>query len=326
MDMPKVFVSRIIPDKGLDMINEVAEAEVWQDEMPPSYEVLLEKVSGVDGLVCLLTDKIDDQLMMAAGDKLKVISQMAVGFDNIDTTAASNRGIGVGHTPGVLTNTTADFAFALLMAASRRVAEGARYVHERRWKTWGPKLLMGHDVYGATIGVVGGGRIGQAVAQRASGFAMRILCYDPFVDEAAARAFGAEATTLEYLLAESDFVSLHVPLMPDTRHMIGANELKAMKSTCVLINTARGPVVDPQALYQALNDGEISYAALDVTDPEPIPSEDPLLTLDNCLIVPHIASSSIASRTKMSTMVAENLAAGLKGERLPNCANPEVYE
>ena len=326
MDMPKVFVSRIIPEKGLEMITELAEVEVWEGEVQPPYEVLLEKVVGVDGLVCLLTDRIDDQLMAAAGDRMTVISQMAVGFDNIDTKAATKRGIGVGHTPGVLTNTTADFAFTLLMAAARRVAEGARYVQEGRWKTWGPTLLMGCDVHGATLGLVGAGRIGHAVAQRASGFAMRILCYDPFVDEDAITAFGAERISLENVLSESDFVSLHVPLTPETRHLIGASQLKTMKTTCVLVNTSRGPVVDIKALYHALKDGEIAYAALDVTEPEPIPSGDPILTLDNCLIVPHIASSSIATRTKMATMVADNLAAGLKGEVLPHCANPEVYE
>ena len=325
MKIPKVFVSRRIPENGFDRMIEFSEVEVWEGDVEPSYEVLLEKVVGVDGLVCLLTDKIDDQLMAAAGDQMMVVSQMAVGFDNIDTKAATKRGIAVGHTPGVLTDTTADFAFTLLMAGARRVAEGARYVQEGHWKTWGPTLLMGYDVYGATLGLVGSGRIGQAVAQRASGFDMRILCYDPFVDEDVITAFGAESTSLENVLSKSDFVSLHVPLTPETQHMIGASQLRNMKSTCVLVNTSRGPVVDTEALYHALKDGEIAYAALDVTEPEPIPSGDPILTLDNCLIVPHIASSTIATRTQMATMVADNLAAGLKGEVLPYCANPEVY-
>ena len=325
MEKPKVFVSRRIPVDGLDRIIELGDVELWEEDLEPSYDVLLEKVVGADGLVCLLTDRIDDQLMDAAGDQLRVISQMAVGFDNIDTKAATERGIAVGHTPGVLTDTTADFAFTLLMAAARRVAEGARYVQEGHWKTWGPTLLMGYDVYGSTLGLVGSGRIGQAVARRASGFNMRILCYDPFVDEDVITAFGAESTSLENVLSESDFVSLHVPLTRETRHMIGASQFRDMKSTCVLVNTSRGPVVDTEALYHALKDGEIAYAALEVTEPEPIPFGDPILTLDNCLIVPHIASSSIATRTQMSTMVADNLAAGLKGEVLPYCANPEIY-
>lgn len=326
MSKPKVFVSRIIPDRGLEMIHEVADAEVWQDELPPPHEVLLEKVKGLDGLVCLLTDKIDGDLMDTAGESLKVISQMAVGFDNIDIPAATERGLPVGHTPGVLTDTTADFAFTLLMSAGRRVVEGERYVQAKKWKTWGPTLLMGQDIHGATLGLIGFGRIGQAMAKRANGFDMRVLYYDPYVDEEAGRALGAESRSFDEVLAEADFLSLHVLLSPETHHLISERELKLMKSTCVLINSARGPVVDPKALYNALKDGEIGYAALDVTVPEPIPIDDPLLTLDNCLIVPHIASSSIATRTKMATMAAANLAAGLKGEKLPNCVNPEVYE
>jgi glyoxylate reductase len=325
MSKPKVFVSRIIPDKGLEMIHKIAEAEVWQDELPPPYEVLLEKVKGLDGLVCLLTDQVDAHLMDTAGDSLKVISQMAVGFDNIDIASATDRRIPVGHTPGVLTDTTADFAFTLLMAAGRRVVEGERFVKASKWKTWGPTLLMGHDIHSATLGIVGFGRIGQAVAKRASGFGMRILFYDPNFDEATAKALGAESRPLDEVLAEADFLSLHVLLTPETHHLISERELKLMKPTAVLINTSRGPVVDLKALYVALKNGEISRAALDVTEPEPIPVDDPLLTLDNCLIVPHIASSSIATRTKMATMTAANLEAGLKGEELPNCVNPEVY-
>lgn len=325
MSKSRVFVSRIIPDKGLEMVHNVADAEVWQDELPPPYEVLLDQVKGLDGLLCLLTDKIDDNLMDVAGESLKVISQMAVGYDNIDVTAATERGIPVGHTPGVLTETTADFAFALLMSAARRIVEGERFVKAGKWKTWGPTLLMGYDILDATLGIVGFGRIGRAVAKRAGGFDMRVLYYDPSPDEEAARQLGAEARSLDEVLAEADFVSLHVPLTPETHHLIGERELKLMKPTCVLVNTARGPVVDPRALYQALKYGEIAYAALDVTEPEPISVDDPLLTLDNCLIVPHIASSSVATRTRMATMAAANLEAGLRGEKLPNCVNPEVY-
>ncbi len=322
MSKPRVFVSRIIPDRGLEMIRAVADTEIWPDEMPPPYAVLLEKVAGLDGLVCLLTDRIDSNLMDAAGKNLKVISQMAVGFDNIDIQAATARNLPIGNTPGVLTDTTADFAFTLLMAAARRVVEGERFVKAGKWKTWGPTLLMGNDIHGAILGLVGFGRIGQAMARRAAGFNMRILYYDPSTD---AEVAGAESCTLEEVLTKADFVSLHVPLNEETHHLMSEAEFKMMKPSAVLINTARGPVVDPNALYEALKEGEISHAALDVTEPEPITMDDPLLALDNCLIVPHIASSSIAARTKMASMAAENLAAGLRGERLPNCVNPEVY-
>lgn len=326
MAKPKVFVTRILPEKGLQLIREVCDAEVWPDELPPGYDILLDKVRGATGLVTLLTDRTDAGLMDAAGGSLKVISQMAVGYDNIDAAAATARGIPVGNTPGVLTETTADFAFTLLVAAARRVVEGERYVKAGAWKTWGPTLLMGHDVHGATLGLIGFGRIGQAMARRASGFGMSILYHDPVADVGAAERLGAHSRTLEELLAESDFVSLHVPLTAETEHLIGERQLRLMKPNAILVNTARGPVVDPQALYQALHERWIAGAALDVTDPEPIPADDPLLTLDNCLIVPHIASSSYATRTRMATMAAENLAAGLRGERLPNCVNPEVYK
>jgi glyoxylate reductase len=325
MTEAKVFVTRVIPEAGLDKIRAASEAEVWEGEAPPPYELLLEKVVGLDGLVCLLTDRIDGELMDAAGGSLRVISQMAVGFDNIDVVAATERGIAVGNTPGVLTDTTADFAFALLMAAARRIVEGERYVRDGKWVTWGPTLLMGQDIHGATLGLVGLGRIGKGMARRARGFGMQVIYTDPLVDEAEAKELGAELREMDDLLAESDFVSLHVPLTPETRHLMGEKEFSRMKPSAILINTSRGPAVDPGALYTALKEGDIAYAALDVTEPEPIPASDPLLTLDNCLIVPHIASSSLATRSRMAVMAAENLEAGLNGERLPNCANPEVY-
>ena len=263
--------------------------------------------------------------MDAAGGSLRVISQMAVGFDNIDIVAATERGIPVGNTPGVLTDTTVDFAFALLMAAARRIVEGERYVKDGNWVTWEPTLLMGQDVHDATLGLVGLGRIGQGMARRARGFGMRVIYSDPTADEAEGKELEAEAYELDDLLAESDFVSLHVPLTPETTHLMGKREFELMKPSAILINTARGPAVDPSALYQALKEGEIAYAALDVTEPEPISVDDPLLTLDNCLIVPHIASSSLATRSRMATMAAENLEAGLNGAELPHCVNPEVY-
>lgn len=323
---PKVFVTRIIPDKGLAMVRQHdCDIEVWQDPLPPPYEVLLQKVKGLDGLLCLLTDKIDANLMDIIGPQVKVISQMAVGFDNIDVPAATQRGIPIGNTPGVLTDATADFAWALLMSAARRVVEGDKFTRAGKWKTWGPIDFLGPDVSGATLGIVGFGRIGQAVAKRAAGFDMRILYYDVQRYPDAERSFNAQYADLETLLRESDFVSIHTILSKETYHFFDDAKFKLMKPSAVVINTSRGPVVDPAALHRALVNGTIAYAALDVTEPEPIKLDDPLLTLDNIIIAPHIASASFASRNKMATMAAANLIAGLKGERLPNCVNPQIY-
>jgi glyoxylate reductase len=288
---------------------------------------LLAHVRGVDAVLSLLTDRIDDELLDAAGPQLKVVANLAVGFDNIDVAACTRRGIPVGNTPGVLTETTADLAFILMMAAARRVKEGIDYVREDRWKTWGPLLLLGVDVHGATLGIAGFGRIGREMAKRARGFSMRILYHD--VARASVQdeeALGATFVPLETLLAESDFVTLHVNLTPETRHLINASALARMKSTAVLVNTSRGPVVDQAALYEALRDGVIFGAALDVTDPEPMHADDPLLTLTNCIVVPHIASATHATRGKMARIAADNILAGLRGEPLPACVNPEVYE
>jgi glyoxylate reductase len=325
MTRPSVYVTRIIPEEGLKKIQEATEAEIWPEETPPPYELLLDKVREIDGLLCLLTDRIDGALMDAAGPSLRVISQMAVGFDNIDVAAATARGIPVGNTPGVLTETTADFAFTLLMAAGRKVVEGERYVRAGRWKTWGPTLLMGQDVHGATLGLLGFGRIGQAVARRASGFDMQVLYYDPNAGADVEGLYGAHSASFEDVLTQADFLSIHVPLTEQTHHFIDARAFGRMKPTCILINTSRGPTVDPRALYRALKEGEIAAAALDVTEPEPISHADPLLSLDNCLIVPHIASSSVATRNRMASMAADNLLAGLEGRPLPNCVNPEVH-
>ena len=324
MTKPRVFVTRVIPDQGLTLVQEHCDVDLWTDELPPAREVLLGRVRGFDGLLCLLTDRIDGEVLDAAGPQLKVVSNHAVGYDNIDVPAATARRIPVGNTPGILTGATADFAFALLMAAARRVVEGERYVREGKWKTWGPSLLLGPDVHGATLGLIGFGRIGQAMAKRAQGFDMRVLYHDPSApqNDPALRATGVD---LETLLAESDFVSVHTPLTAETRGLMNRERLALMKRTAILINTARGPVVDPAALYEALSERRIFAAALDVTDPEPLPIESPLLTLDNLVVVPHIASASVATRQKMSLMAAQNLLAGLRGERLPNCVNPEVY-
>lgn len=325
MAKPKVFVTRIIPDKGLDLVRDFCDVDLWTDEMPPSRAELLKHVQGVDGILSLLTDRIDGEVMDAAGEQLKVISNHAVGFDNIDIAAATARNIPVGNTPDVLTDATADFAFTLLMSAGRRVLEADRYVREGKWKTWEPMLLLGTEMKGATLGLVGFGRIGKAMARRALGFDMRVIYYDPNEKEAHLE-LNAARVDFETLLAESDFVSLHTPLTADTRHLIDSEALSKMKPTAVLINTSRGPVVDMDALYDALKEKRIFAAGLDVTDPEPLPSDHKLLTLDNIAIMPHIASASTATRDKMSWMAAQNLIAGLKGERLPNCVNLQVYK
>ncbi len=317
-DRPRVFVARRIPDEGLDAVRAACDMDLWEDDLPPPRDELLRRVAGCDGVLTLLTDKVDDAFLDAAGPRLKVVSNYAVGYDNIDVPACARRSIAVGNTPGVLTDTTADLAFALLMAAARRLPEGDRYVRAGAWKTWGPLLLIGPDVHGATIGIVGFGRIGQAVARRARGFGMQVLYHDleplpPSVTD----PLGATYLPLEQLLPRSDFVTLHVNLSPVTRHLINEGTLAQMKRTAVLVNTSRGPVVDQTALAAALRDGVIWAAALDVTDPEPIPMDDALLGLDNCLIVPHIASASRATRGKMAAMAAANLLAGVRGEALP---------
>ncbi len=320
MPKPKVFVTREIPEKGLSLVRDFCDADVWQDETPPPREQLLVHLESMDGLLSLLTDRID-ATVMDVSPHLRVISNMAVGVDNIDLAAASSRGIPVGNTPGVLTEATADMTFALMMAAARRIPEGQQYVRDGKWRTWSPQLLLGADFLGATWGIIGFGRIGQAVAKRAQGFDLRVIYHDP----AAAPAFGAQPVELEDLLRTSDFISVHVPLTPETHHMINAETLSRMKPTAVLVNTARGPVVDPEALYSALKSRTIFAAALDVTEPEPMPPDHPLLRLSNCLIVPHLGSASKQTRDQMAFLAAQNLIAGLNGERLPHCANPEVY-
>jgi len=324
MTEPKVFVTRMIPNKGLDLIRETCRVDIWEAELPPSREALIEHLRGVDGVLCLLTDRIDGEVMDAAGGTLKVISNHAVGFDNVDIAAATARGIPVGNTPGILTESTADFAFLLMMAAGRRLIEADHYVRAGGWKTWGPSLLLGADFEGATLGLVGYGRIGRAMARRAAGFDMRVIYYDPGTPETA-DANATSVGNLDALLEQADFVSLHVPLNDATHHLINAEALSMMKPTAVLVNTSRGAVVDMDALYTALNARGIFAAALDVTEPEPLPRDHPLFELDNIIITPHIASASKSTREKMASMAAHNLIAGLRGERLPNCVNPEVY-
>lgn len=310
---------------ALDQISELCEVDLWEGDLPPGRDEMLKHAVGMDGVLCLLTDKIDEQLLEATGPQLKVISNMAVGFDNIDLAAATKRGIPVGNTPGILTDATADFAFALLMAAGRRVCEAAQYLLDGKWQTWGPSILLGADFRGATLGLVGFGRIGQAMAKRAAGFEMRVLYYDPSAQPVP--GLNAQPVQdLDELLAQSDFVSLHVPLTEKTRHMVDAAFLSKMKPNAILINTSRGAVVDQTALYEALSKEQIRAAALDVTDPEPLPLDDPLLSLDNCLITPHIASASHHTRTQMAEVAAQNLLLGLQGKPLLHSVNPQVYE
>ena len=324
---PRVFVARVLPDEGLDPVRAACDVDLWTDELPPPRDELLRRVAGVDGVLSLLTDRIDDELLDAAGPQLKVVSNFAVGFDNIDVPALTRRRIPAGNTPGVLTETTADLAFALLMAAARRIPESVDYVRDGHWRTWGPMLLMGVDIHGATLGIVGFGRIGREMARRGRGFGMKILYHDvhPATPEEEAE-LGARQVEMDELLRESDFISLHVNLTDDTHHLIDAAALRSMKPTAVLVNTSRGPVVDPAALETALRDGEIFAAGLDVTEPEPLPADHPLVGLPNCVVVPHIASASKVTRGKMAAMAAANLLAGLRGERLPTPVNPEVYD
>ena len=323
MTKPHIYITRNMPQAGIKLLEPTCTLTIGAD-LPPDRDTLLKKIAEADAVLSLLTETIDAEVMDVAPN-LKVISNMAVGYDNIRINDATSRGIPVGNTPGVLTETTADIAFALMLSAARRLPEAERYVKDGHWKTWMPSLLLGQDLHGATLGILGLGRIGQAVARRAKGFNMRII-YHGGSDETAARELGAEACTMETLLEQSDFISIHTPLMPETHHMIDAEAFARMKSTAVLVNTARGGIVDPKALYDALKSRQIAAAGLDVTEPEPISPDDPLLTLDNCLIIPHLGSSSVATRDKMATLAAENVLAGLRGDRLPHCVNPEVYD
>jgi glyoxylate reductase len=321
---PRVFISRMIPEKPLKMIEAEAEVHLWEGDMPPPRPKLLDQLALADGAVVMLTEKID-QAAFDAAPKLKVLSNYAVGYDNIDVEAATARGIPVGNTPGVLTDTTADQAFALLLASARHVVEGVDYVKQDQWKTWNPIQLLGREVHGATLGIIGLGRIGYAMAKRAQGFGMRILYHGGSNEEYAQRT-GAIEVELEKLLSESDFISIHTPLNEQTRGMIGQREFSLMKPTAILINTARGAIIQTDALLEALQNEKIFAAALDVTDPEPLPANHPLVLQPNCLIVPHLGSATWQTRERMGILAAENLIAGLKGEKLPHCINLKVYQ
>ncbi len=321
---PKVFVTRILPEAGLKLIQAACDAEIWSDPLPPPASVIRQKIAGCDGLVSLLTDRIDGALLDLA-PRLKVVSNFAVGFNNIDVPACTQRGIAVGNTPNVLTNATADMAFCLLIAAARRVGEGHQYTLAGKWKTWEPLGHLGQELAGRTIGIVGMGRIGYALAKRCrGGWDMQVLYYDVYSNEKAEKDFGAKRVDLDTLLRESDFISLHTDLNEQTRGMIGTEQFQKMKRSAVLINTARGPLVDQKALAVALRSGTIFAAGLDVTDPEPPAMDDPLLSLSNVVIAPHIASATIQARDQMAEICAGNLIAGLTGQKLPAWVNPEV--
>lgn len=305
--MARCFVTRTLPGTALARLDAAHEIDLWPERLPPPHEVLVERSRDVEGLLSMLTDTIDAALIEQA-PKLRVISNYAVGFDNIDVNAAAARGIPVGHTPDVLTDATADLAFALLLAIARRIPSEDAAVRAGRWLPWEPAHNLGADVHRTTLGVIGFGRIGQAVARRAQGFEMTVLHTDSHSDQAA----------IDELLASSDFVSLHAPLTPATHHMIDAAALEKMKPTAFLINTARGGLVDQRALASALHAGTIAGAALDVTEPEPLPPGDPLLEAPNLIVVPHIGSATTRTRERMADLAVDNLLAGLDGRPLPH--------
>ena len=321
--MPRVFVTRELPGERFAALRADPdfELDIWPGDFPPPREDLLAHARGVDGIVCLITDRIDAEVLEAAGPQLRVVSQMAVGVDNVDVAACTERGIPVGNTPGVLTETTADIAWALILATARRVVESAEFVKRGDWQTWGPLLMAGVDVHDRTLGIVGFGAIGRAVARRAQGFGMRTLYWNRTPRPERASELGAQLRSLDQLLAESDFVSLNVALTQDTHHLIDAEALAKMQPSAILINTARGPVVDEAALTDALRDGQIAAAGLDVTEVEPIDPASPLLTMDNVIVLPHIGSASLATRAKMADIAVANLRAALAGEPLPHRVN-----
>jgi lactate dehydrogenase-like 2-hydroxyacid dehydrogenase len=322
--LPLVLVSHTLPDGWLDLLDNrcrVVNGPLDADQLSPQLEKYLPEA---EGLFTLLTIKIDEDLLSKA-PQLKVVSNMAVGFDNIDVNACTRRGIPVGNTPGVLTDGTADLTIAIMLAAARRLFEANQDAKQGRWKTWSPTGWLGKDLREAKLGIVGMGQIGKAVAERAAGFGMDIIFSDPHPNREIVANYEAKQVPLEFLLEESDFVTLHVPLTQSTHHLINENVLRSMKPTSLLINTSRGPIVDTNALIKALEGDWIAGAALDVTDPEPLPPEHRLFELPNCLIVPHIGSATWNTRRQMAIRASENLIAGLDGKPLPFCVNPEVY-
>ncbi len=320
----RVFATRTLPGDALERAGREVELEVWPGPGAPSPEELRDRLASCEGLLCLLTDRIDAPLL-AAAPRLRVVSSCSVGVDHVDLAAASARGIPVGHTPGVLTETTADLAFALLLAAARRIPEADRFVRSGAWtpaRSWEPDLLLGRDLHGAVLGLIGLGAIGRAVAARAQGFGMRVLGWNRSPCEVA----GVERVPLPELLARSAFVSLHVALCDDTRGLLGPAELASLPRGAVLVNTARGGLVDESALAAALRSGHLAAAALDVYEAEPLPPDSPLLGVPGLVLAPHIGSASVATRARMADLAVDNLLAGLRSEPMPHCANPEVRQ
>ena len=322
--MTRVVVTRRTFQTAEEMLAPAGPVWIWPENRPIPREELLARAGEAEGLLVMLTDRIDRELLEAA-PRLRAVSQMAVGVDNIDLAACSELDIPVGHTPDVLTETTADVAFGLLIGAARRFKEGMAQVAEGKWGEWDPREMLGYDLHGSTLGIIGLGRIGRAVARRAAGFGMRVIYNRRRRDEEAEARLGAEFRPLPELLGEADHVAVLVGLTPDTRHLIDGDALRRMKPTATLVNASRGPVVDAAALAEALADGTIAAAGLDVTDPEPIPADHPLATAPNCLIVPHIGSATVRTRTRMAELAAQNLAAALTGRPMLHCANPEAY-
>ena len=323
--MASIFMTRRLPTIAIKMLEEDGhDLEIYEGDAPPSKEEIIQGVKGKDVLICLLTDPIDKDVIDASPN-LKIIANYAVGYDNIDVEYATKKGIVVTNTPGVLTETVADLTWALMLSIARRICEGDEFMRQGKFKGWAPLLMLGGDIYGKTLGIIGAGRIGRAVARRAKGFNMNVIYYSRHRNEEIEREANAEYVSFDELLSRADFISLHVPLTKETYHMIGWDELKKMKPTAYLINTARGKCIDEEALYKALKNGIIAGAALDVFENEPLVHEG-LKKLKNVVITPHIGSASLETRTKMAEMVAENVIAVLKGKKAPNCVNPEVYK
>ena len=321
-DRPRVYIARRIPAEAFDILAAEFACSVWDsDEQPVPRNVLQAELADAEGALIMLTDRIDRELL-AVAPRLKMIATMAVGHDNIDLEACAERGVMVSNTPDVLTETTADLVWALLMATARRLVEGQKVVESDAWRSWSPMMLAGHDVHGATLGIIGAGRIGQAVARRARGFGMTVLYHGRSRKLEFERSEGARFVSLDELLAAADFVVPMVALTPETRHLIGEPELRRMKPSAILINASRGPVVDEAALYRALEDERIWAAGLDVWDREPVRADHPLLRFPKVVGLPHIGSASIATRTRMATLAAENLVAGLTGRAPPTLLTP----
>lgn len=319
--MGRVFVTRAVPGTAVATLKAAGhEVDTWEGELPPSRDALLERLATCDAALTMVTDRFDAGLLVAC-PRLRVISNMAVGYDNVDPAVAAAAGVWLTNTPGVLAETTADMAFAVLLAAARNVAFSDRETRAGAWRTWSPTGYLGVDAFGATLGIVGLGEIGQAVARRARGFSMRLLYTGRTRKPAAEEALGAEFVVLDDLLRQSDFVSVHTPLTAETRGLMGAPQFALMKATAILVNTSRGQVVDQDALVDALRTGAIGGAALDVTDPEPLPATHPLFGFANVVITPHIASASLATRSRMAEMAAANIIAVLAGREPPNPVN-----